>query len=74
MEEVLELYEMDYDRLHPKVCFDEKSQQLLAQTRESLPLKPGQVEREDHEYKRNGTLNLFVMVEPKGGHRHRATN
>lgn len=70
MEEVLELYEMEYDPLHPKVCFDEKSQQLLEQTRQSLPVMPGKVEREDHEYKRNGTLNLFVMVEPKGGYRH----
>jgi hypothetical protein len=70
MEEVLELYEMDYDPLHPKVCFDEKSKQLLAQTRQSLPVKPGQVEREDHEYERKGTVNLFVMVEPKGGYRH----
>lgn len=70
MEEVLELYEMDYDPLHPKVCLDEKSKQLLAQTRPSLPVAPGQVEREDHEYQRNGTVNLFVMVEPKGGYRH----
>jgi hypothetical protein len=70
MEEVLELYEMEYDPLHPKVCFDEKSQQLLSQTRESVPPKPGQVAREDHEYQRNGTVNLFVMVEPKAGYRH----
>jgi len=70
MEEVLELYEMEYDPLHPKVCFDEKSKQLLEQTREPLPVKSGQVAREDHEYKRNGTVNLFVMVEPKGGYRH----
>lgn len=69
MEEGLELYEMDYDPLHPKVCFDEKSKQLLEQTRPSLPVAPGQVGREDHEYERNGTLNLFVMVEPKGGYR-----
>ena len=70
MEEVLELYEMDYDPLHPKVCLDEKSKQLLAQTRLNLPVAPGQVEREDYEYQRNGTVNLFVMVEPKGGYRH----
>ena len=70
MEEVLELYQMEYDPLHPKVCFDEKSKQLLQQTREPLPVKSGQVARENHEYKRNGTVNLFVMVEPKGGYRH----
>ncbi len=70
MEEVLELYEMDYDPLHPKVCFDEKSKQLLEQTREPVPVREGQAARQDYEYKRNGTLNLFVMVEPKAGYRH----
>jgi hypothetical protein len=70
MEEVLELYEMEYDPKQPKVCFDEKSKQLLEQTHEPLPVQSGQVAREDHEYKRNGTVNLFVMVEPKAGYRH----
>jgi hypothetical protein len=70
MEEILELYEMEYDPLHPMVCFDEKSKQLLEQTREPVPVRKGQVTRQDYEYKRNGTANLFVMVEPKGGYRH----
>ena len=70
MEDVLELYEKEYDPAHPVVCLDEKSQQLIANTRPSLPVQSGQVCREDHEYLRNGTLNLFVMVEPKGGYRH----
>jgi len=70
MEEVLELYEMEYNPKQPKVCFDEKSKQLLEQTHEPLPVQSGQVAREDHEYKRNGTVNLFVMVEPKAGYRH----
>ena len=70
MEEVLELYELAYDPTQPVVCLDEKSQQLIANTRPSLPVQSGQASREDHEYQRNGTLNLFVMVEPKGGYRH----
>ena len=70
MEEILELYELDYDQDHPQVCLDEKSKQLLLQTREPVPVQPGRVARQDYEYKRNGTLNLFVMVEPKGGYRH----
>jgi hypothetical protein len=70
MEEVLELYQKEYDPSHPVVCLDEKSQQLIAHTRPSLPVQSGQARREDHEYRRQGTLNLFVMVEPKGGYRH----
>ncbi len=70
MEEVLELYEQPYDPLHPQVCFDEKSKQLLTDCRESLPVRPGQAARQDYEYQRHGTVNLFMMVEPKGGKRH----
>ncbi len=52
------------------VCFDEKSFQLLAHITNKLGLKPGRVARQDHEYKRNGTRNLFMFVEPKAGFRH----
>jgi hypothetical protein len=61
------------------VCFDEKSIQLLAHLPDPLVLKPGQALRQDDEYKRNGTRNLFLFVEPKAGFRqglvtHRRTN
>lgn len=70
MEHILELYALPDDPLHPLVCFDEKSIQLLAQTREVLGCKPKAITRQDHEYKRNGTRNLFMLVSPKRGERN----
>jgi len=69
MEDVLALYEKPYRSAEPVICLDEKSKQLLEQTRQSLPASPGQPAREDYEYRRAGTRNLFVAVEPKGGRR-----
>ena len=69
MEDVLDLYEKTYDAKEPVICFDEKSKQLIADTREIQPAKEGKPKRRDYEYKRNGTRNIFVTVEPKGGHR-----
>ena len=69
MENVLAVYHRPYDADHPVVCFDEKSKQLVAETKCPLPAQPGQVERCDYEYSRNGTANLFVMVEPLRGWR-----
>lgn len=66
---LLGLYARPYDPAEPMLCLDEKSKQLLAQTRRPLPATPGQVAKEDYEYKRAGTRNLFVAVEPKAGHR-----
>ena len=51
------------------VCFDEKSVQLLAHITAPLILQSGQAIRQDYEYKRNGTRNLFLFVEPKAGFR-----
>ena len=70
MEHILWLYALPDDLLHPLVCFDEKSIQLLAQTRDVLGCQPGQVTRQDHEYKRNGTRNVFMLVAPKRGERN----
>ena len=70
MEHILELYQKPYDFKRPMVCFDEKSFQLLAHITNSLGLKPGRASRQDYEYKRNGTRNLFIFVEPKAGSRH----
>jgi len=70
MEHLLELYQKPYDPKRPLVCFDEKSTQLLAHITDPWILKPGQVARQDYEYKRNGTRNLFLFVEPKAGSRH----
>ena len=70
MEDVLDLYAEPYDVQQPVVCFDETSKQLIKETRPALPACPGQVERVDYEYERNGTRNLFMMVEPLAGWRH----
>ncbi len=70
MEDVLDLYEEPYDPNRPVVSFDETSKQLIANTRPSLPAKPGYPERYDYEYKRNGTRNLFMFFEPLRGWRH----
>ena len=70
MEDVLDIYAEPYDPQRPVVCFDETSTQLLAETRASLPVKPGRPRREDYEYVRAGTRNLFLTCEPKAGWRH----
>jgi len=70
MEDVLDLYEEEYDVERPVVCFDETSKQLIGHTRTPIVAEPGRLERIDYEYKRNGTRNLFVFCEPKGGWRH----
>lgn len=70
MEMILDLYEQPYNPARPLVCFDETNKQLIAETRLPLPMKPGQVQRYDYEYKRNGTRNLFLFFEPLAGWRH----
>ena len=70
MEDVLDLYAEDYDELRPTVGFDETSKQLIAETRVPLAARPGEVERFDYEYQRNGVCNLFMFCEPRRGRRH----
>jgi len=69
MEDVLDQYEQPYDPTQPLVCFDEWLKQLIEETRIGKPAKPGQVERYDYEYKRNGVRNLNVVFEPLIGQR-----
>ncbi len=70
MEDVLDLYAEPYDPARPVVCFDESSTQLLADSRPSLSAKLGRPKREDYEYRREGTRNLFLDCEPQRGWRH----
>jgi len=65
MEDVLDLCAEPYDPQRPVVCFDETSAQLLAETRTTLPSKPGRPRREDYEYVRAGTRNLFLTFGPR---------
>jgi len=70
MKDLLTLYEQPYAPRRPTICFDEKSVQLLADSRPELPMKSGQVKRRDYEYVRHGTRNVFIFLEPKAGRRH----
>jgi len=63
MEDVLDLYAEPPDPRQPVVCFDESPVQLIGEVRPPVPAKPGQIERYDYEYRRNGTANLFVVID-----------
>ena len=63
MEDVLDLYAEPPDPARPVVCLDESPVQLIGQVREPIPAAPGQVARVDYEYRRNGTMNLFVVMD-----------
>ncbi len=69
MYDVLELYARPYRSQEPVICIDEKSKQLIRDSREGLPMKPRAPAKYDYEYVREGTCNVFVAVEPKGGRR-----
>lgn len=69
MEEVLSIYKRPYNTDHPVICLDESSKQLVEEVRQPIPVEPGQPERFDTEYKRNGVANLFIAFEPLAGQR-----
>ena len=69
MEDVLDVYERPFDAAYPVVCMDEQPTQLIEETRVPLPAEPGQAERYDYEYRRNGTANHFMFFQPLGNWR-----
>jgi hypothetical protein len=69
MEDVLDVYHRPYDPKRPVVALDEASKQLVGEIVTPLPPEPGQPERFDYEYVRNGTANLFMLSEPLAGWR-----
>jgi len=70
MEDILDLYAKPYNPQEPVLCFNEKSKQLLADKRMVKNQTPrGRLRKRDYEYIRNGTRNIFVTIEPKGGYR-----
>jgi hypothetical protein len=69
MEDVLEVYHRPHDPSRPLVCMDECSKQLIAEIRDPLPTRPGDIEKYDSEYERRGTANIFMAVEPLAGKR-----
>jgi hypothetical protein len=70
MEDVLSVYERAYDPKRPMVCADESNKALHDTPQGNLPIEPGQIKRQDYEYERNGTANIFMAVEPLVGKRH----
>lgn len=69
MEDVLEVYQRPYDPSHPLICLDEAAKQLIAETRPSIPVKPGKSQRTDAEYRRCGTASVFMVNAPLEGKR-----
>jgi hypothetical protein len=70
MEDVLDLYASEPDPKRPVVCFDESPTQLIGEVRQPIPAAPGQRNRYDCEYRRNGTANLFVFLDAHKSWRH----
>ena len=69
MKDILDVYHKPYDPKKPVICMDEQPVQLIKETRQPIPAKPGQLERVDYEYERNGTADIFMITEPLGGRR-----
>jgi DDE superfamily endonuclease len=70
MEDVLAVYARPVDPARPLVCFDEAGKDLTAHTRPPQPAVPGRATREDSEYQRHGSRNLFLSYAPWLGQRH----
>ena len=69
MERVLDVYKKPYDAEEPVLCMDESPKQLIGETRERQLMETGKEQREDYEYVRNGTCNIFMVNEPLIGKR-----
>jgi hypothetical protein len=67
MYHILYLYNKPYDPKKPVIGIDEKPKQLIGESRKSIPMRPGSPERCDYEYVRNGTANIFMATDFKGG-------
>lgn len=70
MEDVLAVYQRPYDCKRPVVCLDETSKVLRSTPRGTIPMQTGESVRQDYEYERHGTANLFLSIEPLRGQRH----
>lgn len=70
MEDIWDLYELPYDPEIPVVCMDEKPYQMLGDHLEPLPMRPGDIQKTDSEYIRNGSCSIFIFVEPLSGWRY----
>jgi hypothetical protein len=69
MYKIINLYNEDYNPKYPVICLDEKHKPLIGDIKDKIPMKEGSSEKYDYQYKRNGTANVFVAVDFKGGKR-----
>lgn len=69
MEQVLAVYHRPYDVRFPVVNMDEQPVQLISESRSPLPMRPGETQKIDYEYVREGNCNIWMFVEPLGGWR-----
>ena len=69
MEDVLEVYHRRFEDDEVLVCLDETSKQLVQETRQPRPPRPGAAMAYDYEYQRNGVSNLFMLFAPLSGWR-----
>ena len=69
LEDVLEVYKRRYTARCPQICMDETNKQIIANIHEPVEMKPGMVKREDYQYERKGTCNIFIACEPLTGKR-----
>jgi len=69
MEDVLNVYEQNYNPKRPMICFDERPCQLIGDVVLPIPMESGKVQRQDYHYKRNGTCCVLMAVEPLTGKR-----
>ena len=67
MEDILDVYQQPYDEEYPLWCMDEKPFQLLDESRNPLPMRPGDITKIDDEYIRNGTASVFCFIQPHTG-------
>ncbi len=70
MEDVLDVYHRPEDEKRPLVCMDEGCKQLLSDSREPLPIRPGDTAKQDYEYVREGTTSFFMLFAPLLSWRH----
>jgi hypothetical protein len=70
MEQVLAVYQQPYDVRFPVVCMDEQPFQLISESRTPLPMRPGQTQKVDYEYVREGSCTIWMFVEPLAGWRN----
>lgn len=67
MEDILDVYQLPHDPRFPVWCMDEKPYQILGESREPLPMRPGDTAKIDSEYIRNGTVSVFCFIQPHTG-------